>query len=193
MTDPNLPIYNLVGDKVAIGPNRRDQAPLFERWFNDLEVMIPFEFDSLSPMTRDATEHALDPGPRNDSRRDFTIYEVEAHRPIGWANLHRISFSQRIAEFGICIGDRSCWDKGYGTEATQLVLDFAFTGLSLNSVLLSAFAYNQRALRAYEKAGFREIGRWRQAHWIGGRAHDVVFMDCLAADFVSPVLAKLMP
>jgi diamine N-acetyltransferase len=73
------------------------------------------------------------------------------------------------------------------------VLDFAFTGLSLNSVLLSAFAYNQRALRVYEKAGFRVIGRWRQAHWIGGRSHDVVFMDCLAADFISPVMAKLLP
>src|SRR4051812_41018141 len=99
--------------------------------------MIPFEFDSLSPMTRDATERALDPGPRNDSRRDFTIYECSTSRPIGWTNLHRINFAQRIAEFGICIGEKSYWGKGFGTEATKLLLDFAFTGLNLNSVLLS--------------------------------------------------------
>ncbi|HLZ09990.1 MAG TPA: GNAT family protein [Chloroflexota bacterium] len=193
MTDTDTPIYNIVGEQIALGPTHRDQAPLFERWFNDLEVMIPFEFDSLSPMTRDATERALDPGPRNDSRRDFTIYELSSARPIGWTNLHRISFAQRIGEFGICIGDTDSWNKGYGTEATQLVLDFAFTGLNLHSVLLSAFAYNERGIRTYEKAGFREVGRWRQAHWIGGRPFDVVFMDCLASEFVSPVLAKLMP
>jgi RimJ/RimL family protein N-acetyltransferase len=191
--DNDSPIFTIVGDRVALGPTRRDQAPLFERWFNDLEVMIPFEFDALSPMTRDAIDRTMDQGPRNDSRRDFTIYECETNRPIGWTNLHRISFAQRIGEFGIFIGDKSAWGKGFGTEATKLVLDFAFTGLNLNSVLLSAFSYNERALRMYLTAGFREVGRWRQAHWIGGKPYDVVFMDCLAADFVSPVLGKLMP
>jgi RimJ/RimL family protein N-acetyltransferase len=88
----------------------------------------------------------------------------------------------RTATFGILIGEKDCWGKGYGTEATRLVLDYAFTGLGLHNVMLNVFANNERAIRAYRRAGFREIGRRRQAHRTGGDLEDVVFMDCLATD-----------
>ena len=72
---------------------------------------------------------------------------------------------------------------GYGTEATRLTLDYAFTALGLHSVLLKVYAFNLAGLRTYQKAGFREIGRRREAHHMGGRLWDVILMDCLATDF----------
>jgi len=71
------------------------------------------------------------------------------------------------------------------------MLDYAFTVLGLHNVELFVYEYNLAGQRAYAKAGFREYGRRRQAHWMGGREWDVVCMDCLADEFKSPVLGSV--
>jgi RimJ/RimL family protein N-acetyltransferase len=49
--------------------------------------------------------------------------------------------------------------------------------------MLDVSEYNLAGRRAYEKAGFREIGRRRQADPLAGTRYDLIFMDCLASDF----------
>jgi RimJ/RimL family protein N-acetyltransferase len=90
------------------------------------------------------------------------------------------------------IGEKECWGKGYGTETTTLMLDYGFTLLGLHNICLSVFSFNERGIRAYTRAGFREIGRRREAICLAGRAHDIVFMDCLASEFQSPALARVI-
>ena len=70
------------------------------------------------------------------------------------------------------------------------MLEYAFTGLGLHNVMLTAFAYNERGIRAYTRAGFREIGRRRQAHRFAGVAEDIVMMECLATEFERPASAR---
>jgi RimJ/RimL family protein N-acetyltransferase len=82
----------------------------------------------------------------------------------------------------------NCWGQGYGTEATLLMLSYAFTALSLHNVMLRVRRSNERGIRAYTRAGFREIGSRREAHRLGGRADDVIFMDYLASEFRGPAL-----
>jgi len=53
------------------------------------------------------------------------------------------------------------------------------------------FEFNLAGRRAYERAGFREVGRRRQGHRMGGRRWDVIYMDCLASEFTSPVLGRV--
>jgi hypothetical protein len=77
--------------------------------------------------------------------------------------------------------------RGYGTETTRLVLGYGFAGLNLHSIRLSVYGHNPRALRAYERAGFRVIGRWRESYRLGGEALDTIFMDCLATEFTPPM------
>jgi diamine N-acetyltransferase len=89
------------------------------------------------------------------------------------------------------IGEADCRGKGYGTETTRLMLDYAFTALGLHNVMLTVFEYNLAGRRAYEKAGFREFGRRRQSRWMGGRLWDEVYMDCLASEFTSPLLGHI--
>ena len=117
----------------------------------------------------------------------FAIYELPDLRPIGVTNVRDFATPSRTAEFGIAIGEPDCRGKGYGTEATRLLLDFAFTVLGVHNVWLDTVSYNVAAIRAYEKAGFKEIGRRREAHRLGDRVYDVVLMDCLATEFVPPV------
>ena len=65
----------------------------------------------------------------------------------------------RKAELGIFVGEKEYWGKGYGTEATELLLDFAFNILNLNSIMLIVNSFNERAIKSYEKCGFKLIGK----------------------------------
>ena len=123
-----------------------------------------------------------------DCETGFTIYERATWRPIGNTGLHGIDFRNRTATFGILIGEADCRGKGYGTETTRLMLDYAFTALGLQSVMLTCFEFNLAGQRAYAKAGFKEFGRRRRCRWMGGRLWDEVYMDCLAEEFESPML-----
>jgi RimJ/RimL family protein N-acetyltransferase len=192
-TQPDAPVLNIVGDKVALGPMRRDLMPLYDRWFNDVEAGLPY-FLQLRPHTREAREAWYERLAKDDpSVVDFLIYERATMRPIGKCNLDQIDLFNRTAEFGILIGEKDCWGKGYGTETARLMLDYGFTILGLHNVMLHVDSYNERAIRAYTRAGFREFGRRHEARRRGGRTYDVVHMECLATDFGPSRLASLLP
>ncbi len=181
------PLVNIEGEKVALGPMRRELIPLYQKWDTDFEVNRTTA--GARPVTLEEETDAYDRYIRDKSCVLFTIYERSTSRPIGKTYLGDIQ--DRIAEFGIVIGERDCQGKGYGTETTRLVLDYAFTVMGLHNVLLTVMEYNLAGIRAYEKAGFRQIGRRRQAKWMNGRFWDIVYMDCLSTDFSSPVLARI--
>src|SRR5262245_43735050 len=100
-TQPDAPVLNIVGDKVALGPMRRDLMPLYDRWFNDIEAGLPY-FLQLRPHTREAREAWYERLAKDDpSVVDFLIYERATMRPIGKCNLDQIDLFNRTAEFGI--------------------------------------------------------------------------------------------
>jgi diamine N-acetyltransferase len=140
----------------------------------------------------EATEAWYEQATRPDSTDvHFTIYDLDDLAPVGTALLVRVDQHSGTAEFGITIGDRR--SQGLGTEATKLVLDWAFTVMGLHNVLLVTFAWNQAAIRAYTKAGFREIGRRRGAVVTMSRRYDQVLMDAVADEFTDSVLTDQIP
>jgi diamine N-acetyltransferase len=180
------PIINLRGERVALGPLHRGLLPLLVRWENDFPT-IDLGGDAPRPQSPEAVAAAwerLIAGER-EGWIGFAIYELPDLRPIGHANIRDVGGMHGTAEFGIAIAEPALRGRGYGTEATRLLLGYAFRTLGLNNVLLDTTADNVAALRCYAKAGFREIGRRRQAYWRGGRLIDVVFMDCLRDDFLA--------
>jgi RimJ/RimL family protein N-acetyltransferase len=186
-TRPARPLINIEGEKVALGPLARELIPLYQKWDTDFEINRTT--NSARPVTLEEETDAYERYVRDKSIVLFTIYERGSWRPIGKTYLSLTSHSE--AEFGIVIGERDCQGKGYGTEATRLVLDYGFTVLGLHNIMLTVFEYNLAGIKAYEKAGFGVIGRRRQARWMNGRYWDVIYMDCVADEFKSPVLAKL--
>jgi RimJ/RimL family protein N-acetyltransferase len=97
--------------------------------------------------------------------------------------LSGISWSNGNSWVGIGIGEREYWGRGYGTDAMRVVLRFAFQELNLHRVSLSVFAYNERAVRSYVKAGFREEGRTRELMLREGTRHDVIEMGILREEW----------
>ena len=190
---PGAPPVTLVGELVALGPAHKGLLPLLWKWESDLELSV-LTGDPSRPTTPEGIERLYEwyskAGPESTA---FVIYERTTMRPIGTAGLMSINDLHRTAELGINIGEHDCWGKGYGTEATRLILDYAFNILALHNVLLRVFSYNQRAIRAYLRAGFREVGRRRQAQRIGSQVYDVVLMECLATDFGESVLRRERP
>ncbi len=190
--NPPAPVINIEGEKVALGPRRRDLLPLYQRWINDFEVTRALT-TGMVPWTFEQEEEWYQTSNKSTSRKIFTVYERSTMRAIGSTGLHDIDYVHGTAEFGIMIGEKDCWGKGYGTETASLMLDYGFTCEGLHSIMLHVHAYNERAIRAYRRAGFRDAGRLRECHRLGQRFHDVLIMDCLADEFQSTVLGRLLP
>ncbi len=181
------PIVNIRDERVALGPLRSDLLPLLERWDNDFATV---ELRSGEARPKSSAEIAAIYEPLIRGERPdwigFAIYALPSLEPIGITNIRDFTNANRTAEFGISIGDPAYRGRGLGTEATRLVLDFAFTVLGVHNVWLDTASYNTAAISAYQKAGFVEIGRRREALRLGDRLYDVVLMDCLATDFQRP-------
>lgn len=184
------PVVNIVGDLVALGPLRRDLLPFYQRWINNFATARTLGARPPGPMTMEA-EEAWFEGAAAGGDAAFTIYERSTWRPIGNADLRAIDHRNGTAEFGILIGEPDARGKGFGTEATRLMLDYAFTAIGLRNVMLTVAAYNEAGQRAYRTAGFKEMGRRRACRWMGGRWWDDVYMDCVADEFESPVLGRV--
>ncbi len=189
MDGANEPILNVRGDLVALGPLRRDLIPTYARWVNDLDTLrtlgtlpVPFPLEA---------EAAWYDAANTRHQRPFTIYECATIRPVGTCELRDVDHRNRTASIGMLIGEPTARGKGYGTEATRLLLDVAFTVHGLHSIWLDVFSYNLAGRRCYEKAGFREVGRRRECQMLDGVLYDRIVMDILATEFESPVLAKV--
>jgi RimJ/RimL family protein N-acetyltransferase len=118
---------------------------------------------------------------------NFTVYDRRDGEAVGTSALFGIDHHHRRARFGILLGERR--GQGLGTEATRLTLDWGFHVVDLRNVLLEVVDWNAAGIRAYEKAGFRLVGRRRDAVLSGGRRVDELLMDAVPADFTGSVLA----
>jgi len=187
------PVVSITGERVALGPIRRDLVPLYHGWINDFAVLRTLHVPQPSTLEEVQAAHEAQVAEERQRRAVyFTVYDRATLRPIGRTDLMDISYRDRSAGFGIEIGEANYRGRGYGTEATRLTLDYAFTALGLHNVALETWEYNRAAQRAYAKAGFRETGRRRQAKFMGGKLWDIVQMDCLSTEFISPVLGKIL-
>ena len=179
----HTPDLIVTGERVALGPLRRDLAPTYARWMNHHDVREGLEnlaIDTPETMERWVDEEVAKCVQRPPVAASFTIYDRSDDAPVGTAGLFKISYVHSNAELGIAIGDRR--GRGLGTEATRLTVRWAFRTLGLRNVMLGALAWNEGALRAYEKAGFRRIGVRRAAEMSRGERVDVVYMDIVPRD-----------
>lgn len=108
---------------------------------------------------------------------------IEHNGVIGAVRLDNVDLEDRRATLAIGMVDADAMGKGYGTQAIRLVLGYAFATLDLHRVSLRVLAYNERAIRAYQKCGFLIEGRERETAYLDGKWHDDIIMGILENEF----------
>lgn len=167
-------IVFLEGVSVLLRILVKSDVPDLVKWINDQDIT---QFVTrLYPMTEQEEEEWLQDLPKRKSDVVLGIVTKHDGKLIGTIGLHRIDHVHGTAVTGTIIGDKSCWGKGYGTEAKMLLLDFAFNRLNLHSIRSDVIAYNGRSLAYGKKCGYEEVGRLPE--WIhrNGVRHDLVIL-----------------
>ena len=180
----------IIGDKCYLSPINLEDAEQYTEWLNDLEVSKNLVVSSQS-IGLDKEKMILEDMIKRGNQI-FAIIDIKTDKLIGNCSLFTIEHEHRKAEFGIFIGDKSYWGKGFGTEATELILDYGFNILNLHNILLKVYNFNKKAIHCYEKAGFHYIGKRRESIIIGGRKYDEIYMDILSNEFKSIYVKKVM-
>ncbi len=174
----------ITGKRLRLRALEASDLPYFIRWLNDPEVIAGLTIDwPLSSWQEEDWFKKL--AQRSPHERPLVI-EVphdDGWRPIGNLGLLHIDWKTRQAEAGIMIGDKNYWNRGYGSEALQLLITHVFRTLNLNRIYLHVYSNNPRAIRAYEKIGFVHEGTLRQAHYAQGRYHNVFVMSVLRSEW----------
>ncbi len=167
----------IVGEKIYLRPVEMEDVNNYVMWLNDEEVR---QFLSrITPFNSIREKEWVENLYKDDKSIILGIVVKESDKLIGNIGIHGISIPNRHAVLGIFIGDKSCWSKGYGTEALNLMLAHGFDQLSLHRIYLSVMSFNPRAIRAYEKAGFVKEGVYREHIYRNGKYHDLYMMSVL--------------
>jgi RimJ/RimL family protein N-acetyltransferase len=186
-----MPHYKkIVGTTCYLSPLSHEDAEAHTRWENDLALAIPLGDEAYTPTSLEKMHEQIDGALRNQAHV-FSVVALDTDQTVGRGMLTNLDAINRSAMLGILIGPEY-QNQGYGQEAMRLLLDYAFNLLNLNSVMLGVFAFNARAIAAYRKVGFREIGRRRAARIVAGKAYDVLLMDILATELSGSVIAPLV-
>lgn len=173
----------VVGRLVALRRPIAADLPSVVRWYRDPEIARLTRYQTRQ-MSQAEIERFFQVRMLAPDALAYSIVELPAWRLIGFTTFSALDGDNGSVMFHITIGERDAWGRGLGTEATELMLSHAFERLGLHRVGLTVFSYNTRAIRAYEKAGFRFEGRLREAIQRDRRYFDEVQMGMLAEEWM---------
>jgi RimJ/RimL family protein N-acetyltransferase len=175
----------IYGDRVRLRHVEREDLVQFQVWLNapgvsqGLSMHTPLSMAEEENWFEDMLKRPIDERPLCIEARVDDGWQL-----IGNSGFIAIDWRNRSAELGIFIGDKSYWDRGYGSEVMKMLLKHGFSTLNLHRIFLRVFEDNPHAIRGNEKAGFVHAGRQRQAEYHNGHYHDVLFMSVLHPEWV---------
>jgi RimJ/RimL family protein N-acetyltransferase len=172
----------IAGRLVVLRRHRPEHLPSVARWYRDPEIARLTRFH-VAPVSDDEIRAFFANRLLSPAAFAYAIHVASTDRLVGTTTFSALDPDNRSVMFHISIGERDAWGRGYGTEATQLMIGHAFERLGLHRVALSVFAFNERAMRAYLRAGFTIEGRAREAVWRDGAFWDEVHMGILAREW----------
>ncbi len=162
-----------------------EDVDVYHTWRNDVEVMRTtnpsmdvYTWEDTNGFVNQVILHA-------SSSKSYMIVDSQTNRPIGITSLIQFDLKNRNAECIIDIGEKEYWGKGYGREALKLLLDYAFLEMNLHRVSLRVFSFNEKAIKLYEKLGFKQEGISRQYLFREGKWHDLVHMGILQQEYIT--------
>jgi RimJ/RimL family protein N-acetyltransferase len=172
---------HVIGERVYLRPLERADARTVQPWFNDPEVTANLQL--RRPVNLDFEEEFIAKALESPDRVILGAALRADDRLIGSTGIETIDFDNRSGQFGIAIGDKAEWGKGFGTEVTRLMTGYGFERLNLNRLWLHVYDTNPGAARVYERVGYRREGVLRQARWQSTRYVDTIVMGMLREEW----------
>lgn len=115
----------------------------------------------------------------------FAIETLGDEKYVGGCGLNSIDWKNSVAVVGIFIGDKNYWGKGYGTDAMKVLIKFIFEQMNVHKIKLNVYSFNERAIKSYEKCGFKVEGVLRQEIFRDGRYYDEIIMGLLKEEYLA--------
>ncbi len=181
-------IIFLKGKKVVLRPlNKETDLKNCTKWMNDQEIGRYLGNAYLPKSLEQEEEEWFDDLVK---RKDHVYLAIETLKGIYIGNISMaISWKDRNAGLGVCIGEKEYWGKGFGTDVMMLLLEYAFNTLNLRKICLTVFDFNKRAKRVYEKCGFIVEGVSKEHVYQNGKYIDLIEMAVFKKDFL-PIWEK---
>ncbi len=165
----------IVGERLYLSPMNVEDAETYVSWLNSRNVSDNLGM-TASVVRVPGEKEYIESKKSNDY--DFSIV-LNDDTLIGNISLMDVNAFLGKATLGIFIGDESNRSKGYGTEAIKLIVDYGFNVLRLHNIDLKVFSFNERAVKSYEKAGFKEYGRRHESYFLDGKYYDEICMEII--------------
>jgi RimJ/RimL family protein N-acetyltransferase len=178
------PTALLRGERLRLTALTKEDLPSIERWQHNNTFLRFFDALPAYPKSETALEQWLEERQKEKDAFLFAVRPLDENTLLGYVELEGILWAHQVGWLSIAIGDPSHWGQGYGTEAMQLLLAFAFGELNLHRVQLTVFSYNLRAIALYEKLGFRREGTFREFMQRDGKRHDMHLYGLLRSEWV---------
>ena len=171
----------LIGERIYLRPLDEEDLERCMRWINDPEVTRTLS--RRFPISRALEREWLLGQYKSDRHLSLAIVIKDGNRHIGNCGFNDIDYVNRKAMFGILIGEKDEWGKGYGPEAARLIVDYGFKQLGMHRISLEVYSHNTRAQRAYEKVGFVHEGTLRESYFRDGHYYDTLVMGILEPEW----------
>lgn len=169
------------GSRIVLKLSRHEDTIIRYGWFNDPEFTKLYlgrptctNYRQIEQEVMLAMEPIVTSG-----LFELAVHAHDGDLYIGNAFFRKINLLDRSAEFGIFLGNPEYRGKKFGEEIIELMLDYGFQELGLHRIWLTVLAFNHRAIRCFEKCGFRREGVFREAIFSGGIFNDVYLMAIL--------------
>jgi RimJ/RimL family protein N-acetyltransferase len=182
MAQPNGFREVLTGSLVTLRRHVPQNVAAFRRWYADPEIARLARYQQ-TPMRPEEIERFFAARVVGPDALAMAVHERSTGRLIGTCAFSQLDGDNGSALYHITIGESDAWGRGYGTEATRLMVDHAFGTLGLHRIALFVFEFNERAIRAYKRCGFVIEGRSRESIWRDGRWWDELAMSILERDW----------
>lgn len=169
----------IIGKNVILRPIVMADAPRFVKWLSDPAVN---KFTTRRIISLKAEQKWIHGLRKNKNEKVFAL-ETTGGIHIGSCGIY-VDRQDRKGTFGILIGDKKYWNKGIGTEASRMILDYAFKKLKLHRVELDVYDFNPRAIKIYKRLGFKYEGAGREHVRYRGKFYDEIYMGLLRREWL---------
>lgn len=172
-----------IGEKVKLREYRKEDMILAQKFLNDAKVKrlmnsnIPFLY------TYEDEEKWFQNQSAMNDLYNFAIETLEEKKYIGGCGINKLDWKNSVATIGIFIGNEDYWGKGYGSDALNILIKFIFEQMNIHKIKLGVYSYNKRAIKCYEKCGFKKEGVLREELFRDGKYHDVIIMGILKDEY----------